>query len=176
MVARRFPTAWLLLAQLHEESGGADALDNASTAIRSYLERAEGAAAKAGWAQLASLYRRSENAIGELNALVQYCLSESADLAEISDSAERINRLCYEHRLDFERDSKEVLRRVIDAFETKASQATAIDLSRLAWLYLQLRDEDGARRAVRRALRLDSGNYHVRNLAEKLRLEQVAPD
>jgi hypothetical protein len=170
MIARKFPHAWFWVAKLHEELGGEAALAKSQVALRNYLESTTGRDALAGWQRLADLCRRADDHAGEYQALVQACAVPEADLDTISSAANRINSLLYNNRMEFDQDQRIALRGVVRAFEARLQRAVPDDLSRLAWLYLQLHEDDAARRLVRRAIEKYPEHEHLERLAARLRI------
>lgn len=61
-----------------------------------------------------------------------------------------------------------LLERVADVMNRHISQLSPTDLSRLAWLYLNIGNEARARDIARRGAEADPSNEHCRNLVRKL--------
>jgi hypothetical protein len=169
-VARRYPPAWSLLASLFEEAGD---LERAKNAIRSYLEVAAllGHEAGGAWARLFGLCEVTNDWISMIHALVE--IAEQPDIAfsVISDAANRANDLLRQNRFALDVEEKRIIaRRLARVMESRADEASAGDLSRLAWLFLHLREQEKAREFTARGLRMEPDNHHIQNLADRLKL------
>jgi hypothetical protein len=173
MIARSYAPAWLLIARLYGEAGGEGTSARVQAALRSYLEVVHGPAAAPVWLQLADAYRLENDCLGELQAVVEYCQTSDLELTDLSEAANRINNICFQNRITLDREHKQILQQVTDIFRRHESDANATDLSRLAWLYLHLRDNAEASRVVRLGLERDPNNYHLHNLADKLHHEAI---
>ena len=140
-ISRHHPPAWLLLASLHEESGDPESLNNAKTCVRRFLEAEHSEMDQEdAWQYLANLCRRTDDFSGEAHALVEACELASCDFSRISNTANRLNEASGRTTMDF--DEKEILfRRLAATMETHTHEADATDWSRLAWLYIHMRDE-----------------------------------
>jgi len=96
-------------------------------------------------------------------------MSELPDtsLEDISNSANRFNGLFATHQFLFE-ERNLLVARLARVMEAQMDDANATDCSRLAWLYLMLRDEEKARNLVDRGLKLEPSNEYCLKLKEKL--------
>lgn len=170
-VARSFPPAWLKLADLYEEEGGGPDLDKARDAVRSYLEaRPDDGSA---WRRLAGLYRRANDALGEIHALVELAEMEGAPFDEISNTANRLNWMLKGNVLNVDSEERRVLTsRLREAMGKRMSESNATDCSRIAWLCVHLRDFPAARSYVERGLAIEPSNEYCLRLANRLEGEQ----
>lgn len=169
MIARGHRQAWLLLSELYEEHAAVDGLQRAQSAVRKFLEQdPSGVGAAHAWRRLASLYGRSNEPIAEFESAVEYCFCAGLSFVEFSDGVSEVNRLSVKSKAELTRETKDVLRRLVRAFESRTAEAGATDLSRLAWLHLQLREEVAAKTVVQQGLRLDPYNSHLNKLARRL--------
>jgi hypothetical protein len=168
-LAYKFPPAWMLLARLFEETTGEDAAERAKEAVRRYLEatpRSE--AQRDAWKKLAEYCLKTGDALGEMHAQVELCEIPNIAFAEISNAANRLNSLFTTYQvLDF--DERNILvTRLASLMEARVDEGNATDCSRLAWLYLKLRDEGKARAIVERGLQMEPGNEFCGRLRAKL--------
>jgi hypothetical protein len=172
-IARRYPPAWLLLARLQGESANEGAVEAAKSSLRRFLESATQISdRRIGWLRLIALCRRTADWPGEMHAHVELAALPSADYSDISNASSRVTTLLHQQRLVIDTDEKEIVaRKMIGLMEARRSEADATDYSRLAWLYLQLQDEDSARKHTLVGMQMEPGNEHLRNLAEKLGLD-----
>lgn len=163
-IAEEFSPAWLTIAELHEESGN---FTDATRAMEMYLQRnpLDGDA----WMKLAAFHRRSGDVLAELHARLQQAETADATVDQISNSAARLVAVLQKREIDLDNDERRVmvssLRRIL---ESRASEATAVDLSRLAWLCFHLQDIEGARRWTEEGLVRDPSNQHLLNLRDRL--------
>ena len=89
--------------------------------------------------------------------------------SDISNTANRLNRLLREHELELDKDEKRVLaQRLTSVLEKRRNEASADDLSRMAWLALHIGQEAKAREYAEAGLAMDSENYHCRKIADRL--------
>jgi hypothetical protein len=172
-IARHYPPTWLLVASLYEDIGGPDALERAKQAVRQHLERETGSAAVGSWRRLATICQRTGDLLGELHALVELAAHSGAEFDEISSAANRLNYLLAEKRAVLDSEEKQILvRRLAAAMEARSQEADATALSRLAWLYLHLKDTQKAQEHVKRGLALDPNNEYCQRLAERFAYSQ----
>jgi hypothetical protein len=170
-VAGKYPPAWLLLADLLEESGGEAGIDRSKAAVRRYLETAEGQTEqRAAWERLGGLCRQTGDWLGEAHAVVEAVLGPRAPFRAMSNAVNRLNNIFKLHGVLDTYEKETLVRRLIEAMEGRLDEADATDYSRLAWLSLQLGDEMAARRFTSQGLRLDVDNEYCVKLARRLGL------
>ena len=171
-LARRHPQGWILLARLHEESGGPDWAEHAKEAVRKYLEStSQGPERLTAWRKLAWLCEVSRDLSGEAHALVELARIDGVSFGMISNAANRLNGLFTGPSDGLEFQAKRVMAtRIIAVMELRVDEADATDLSRMAWLYLHLKDEAKARECTRRGLMRQPANSHLSRLADRLGL------
>lgn len=174
-IGRHYPPTWQFVASLYEEIGTPDALERGKQAIRQHLERETGSPAVGSWRRLAAICQRTGDVLGELHALVELSSRADAEFDDISNAANRLNHLLAEKRAALDSEEKQILvRRLAAAMEARSQEASATDLSRLAWLYLHLKDTAKAQAHVKRGLALDPENEHCQRLAERFAYSQSA--
>jgi tetratricopeptide (TPR) repeat protein len=167
-ICRRYPDAWLILAKLYEENGG---FANASESIRRYLEQPQGIdGQRSAWEQLARLYSTMRDWTGAVQAWIRICELPHTEFSTLSNTANSLNSLLREDYLALDSDEKRILyRELTRLMEQRASEADATDLSRLAWLYLHMREVEQALATAERGLAIDPQNEHCLRLAARLR-------
>ena len=107
--------------------------------------------------------------MGEAHALVELSRRENVELYEISSSANRLNALLATSPASMERDEKSILiEEMTEAFEARIDEGNATDRSRLAWLFLHLKDVGRAQRHVAAGLELHPDNEYCLKLKERL--------
>lgn len=176
-VAQGYPPAWLLLAQLFEESTLDDRIERAKHTLERYLESGqETPERKQAWQKRAEYCRETEDWLGETHSLVEMSRLPEASFTEISDAANRLNSSQSHHQF---LDVYEMKGLVGKLAETMAAQidveGDATDRSRLAWLYLRLGDKASARQQMERGLDLEPKNEYCLKLREKLNPQQSLP-
>ena len=169
-IGHKYPQAWLLLSSLHEEFGGEEGYEQSKETIKLFLEsRPSSIDSLKAWKKLADLYSRTNDATGEAHALVAMCQIPEIPFIHISNSANRLSDLFHSQKLILDTEIKQILvKRLVTVMEEKIDEGNAIDCSRLAWLFLHLRDENKAKIYTKRGLELDPFNFYCENLSERL--------
>lgn len=171
-LARRYPKGWMLLARLHEEVGGLGWIDMAKDAIRRYIETTpKGPEQVAAWRKLAHLCEQTQDPAGEAHALVELARLENVSYGVISSAATRLSTLFSGPSGSLDSQAKRIMAcRVAELMESRLAEADATDLSRLAWLYLHMKDEAEAKKYTSMGLAMQPDNVHISKLAERLGL------
>lgn len=169
-LARQYTPGWLLLSELLDESGRTE---EARSAVASFLERSGDPHGRAeAWQRLADLARRERDAPAEMHALVEFAQQEGLEFDDVSRVASRINGLVKNEPRAVDSDEKRILiKRLIDVLASRVREASATDLSRLAWLCIHVRDVESARRYVEIGLQDEPDNEYLINLDRRLRSE-----
>ena len=166
-IARRHQGAWLKLADLYEERSLPGDLDAAKDCVRHFLESDQGQGDVKAWDRLASICLQTRDIDGEVHALVELASVSVAPFSKISYAANRLNQLASFGAVNF--DERQVLMaRLADIMLKRQSEADATGLSRLAWLHLQLHNEEAARDCVRAGIALDPSNSYCLSLWGRL--------
>lgn len=168
-IASKYPSAWLYLASIYEENS------NVNKAIESYKEFLKNDVSeyekKRIWQRLADIYRTQNEYFYEVNALVEKCALNNSSIFESSEVANVINKYFQSGLLNIDTDIKEkLIQKLIYIIESKLiiSSMDATDYSRLAWLYLNIKNSDKAKETVTRGLLIDQDNPYCVKLATKL--------
>lgn len=169
-IAAKYAPAWLVLADLYEESGVEGSFERAKEVLRRYLESVSGTELQGeAWGRLANLCQRTDDWLGEIHAVVAAAVSVGAPFRSVSAAANRLNGIFRRQGGGFDTYEKQALvRRLVEVMETRLGEADAIDCSRLGWLALHLGDVDRARRFASRGLVLDGDNEHCVGLGRRL--------
>jgi len=168
-IANRYPNAWLLLARLFEETEVDQPLDRAKDAVRHYLELTPKSEDQIpAWKKLAEYCRRTRDWNGEINALVSMSELPGTSFEDISNAANHLNSLFVNHQFLPSEERNLLVERLASTMELRMEGAGATDCSRLAWLYLRLRQEEKARTFVNRGLAREPLNDYCQKLKEKL--------
>lgn len=124
------------------------------------------------WRALAQMLSITGDSEGEILAYGEIALLPDASVRDVSDAANRLNNAIKANPQDVGRLSSDakratiekVIRRLMDHYEL----LSATDLSRLAWLYLNLGNESEARRVAEEGIKRQSGNDYCLRLLERL--------
>jgi hypothetical protein len=171
-IARKYPPAWLLIAELWRESGKDPASTNTKAAIMRYLELSPTTAAdqKPAWQRIAEISRSQKDWLGFVNAIVHIAELPDADLPAISGAVNTFNSVNRELESDPEQ-KRAFAKRLVSVMEPKIADGDANDCSRLGWLFLQLGNKNRAWEIVQGGLTLDPYNEYCLNLAARLTSE-----
>ncbi len=169
LIARNYTPAWLLIATLYEERPIRD-FNKAKNAIRTFLEKPSSINDQLdAWKRLANLCRITVDWEGEAQALVERCLLPDIPFAIISYTANRINQLFRVELSNMEVTIKERLARpLVDAMEKRIEEADGVDCSRVAWLCMNMHDQEQAKKFCNIGLEKEPDNDHCLKLLEKI--------
>lgn len=173
-MGRRYPDTWRMAAELYLEVGGENGRPMAISALMSLIETEPDPSVQVeAWRRIARLSRSEGDIQGELNAWTQIIAVPTAQLCDISEAANSLNFLYYYHRHDLD---KEILglacERAIYALSPFVdADATADDLSRLAWMYVNTGELEKAKSVIVLGLQEDPLNTHLLNLKNRLGID-----
>lgn len=169
-VCRHYRPAWLLLANLQEEFGGANGVKAAIDSVREYLIDAKDEAERlSGWGRVAQLARRIGDVAAEVHALVQAAECATVPMSVLSNAVFRVNEALGERRDALDFDEKPILLgRLAKVMGARVDEADAYDLSRLAWLHIRLDEERRAYELAALGLERDQWNEHCLRLVTRL--------
>lgn len=166
LIARHYPDAWLMIADLWRESTDAKATTQTLEALTRYLETGpNGPKRRVAWERIAILHRQQSNWPEFVNAQIQIAELPGAELSTVSAAVNTFNSVV--HNLDSEM-RRGFAFRLAKAMEPKMVGGDATDCSRLAWLFIRCDKEDRALELVEVGLSLESKNEHCQSL--KLRI------
>jgi hypothetical protein len=173
-VAREQPMGWLLLAELLEEHRPSDDWpEEVASAYRSYLESVPNDGQI--WRMLAAICRHQEDYLGSIHALIARARLPEAPYADVSYAATRVNAHLHDGVLELDTDEKRILvGSLVSIMEARRAEADATDLSRLAWLLMNIKRTRDAKEVVRDGMDLDPNNPHCQRLATRLHVETAA--
>jgi hypothetical protein len=166
-ISRKYPPAWLLLASLYEELDADQMKYDARVPLRKYLEQSleNASEVKRAWERVSTLCRRKDDITGEVHALVELSQLPGVSFNVISDAVNRINAIFKDRNyiIDTE-EKKHIIDKLIVIMEHRSSEADATDCSRLAWLFLNIHNEDKALIYTNKGLGIDPDNDYCRRL------------
>lgn len=166
----RLPKAYLMLADVAMDIGESEH-ERAKDYVRRFLEGVTEDRLK-GWEKLAGICRLTKDHVGELQALGEAAQVATIEEWKLGQIGNRMN-----HRIDqLRRDSVDMqsleVRRtvegVIRVMERRLQELSATNCSRLAWLYLNVGNEDRARDVACLGIDRDSENEHCLRLVRRL--------
>jgi hypothetical protein len=168
-LARGYPPAWLLLSELEQEVGGRPGLMRAAEDVRRYLEtQPSSLEAVNAWQRLVFLYRSVGDVIGGCSAFLKVAELNDPPLNEISAIANWLNNSPdAKDGVDLV-DRKALFKPFARMMEAHLPEASATDLSRLAWLHLHSGDSRRALTVAEIGLQRDPDNAHCQRLEAKL--------
>lgn len=166
-VARKFPPAWIQLADLYIKELGSKGRPAAIEAIRQYLEaRPDDLSA---WTRLARACSAEQDFLAEANSYVQRAVRPECSYYDVSFAANRLNALVGEGRLQLDQAELSALTwELIEVMEQRITEASSNDYSRLAWLYVHTGDNSKALQWIETGLENDPDNEHCLKLRERL--------
>ena len=167
-VAKGYNKAWLDLAEMYWKINGD--LENAKENVRNFLEGVEEEfEARTGWNKLAVYCEKSEDYQCQLQCLLELSALGDVEYDELSAMANKVNYLFRQKNVHVNAEEKRyIVETLAKKMEDNIANASADDCSRLAWLYLNIREENEAKRVCQRGLDLDSFNEHCCKLMRKL--------
>jgi len=168
-IAQNYAPAWLLLAELEKEIEEQNGLNIAAEYVRRYLERdPHGTYSRNAWEQLSNLYRMGGDVVGACGAFVRAFDGPDAPLVEISNMANWMNNNHDAIEQMDAADKASIFRSLANLMERRLGEASATDLSRLAWLHLHAGNGRRAFDIAEMGLKKDSENLHRQRLVERL--------
>lgn len=170
MICRAYAPGWLMLARWHLGTGITDDCKRAKDELTRYLEQQPEAAGSAeAWRMLGNACYRLDDKLGEIHAFIERAQLASVPFYDVSSTANRLNALLREQELDFDKEEKQHLaQRLLMVLEGRKNEATADDLSRMAWLALHTDQRLKAGEFVIAGLQLEPDNSHCVGLKERL--------
>jgi hypothetical protein len=176
-VSSKIAYGWLLLSELHEESGDDAGLESAKNAVKCYLEATpRGLDQVKAWERLAALSERSEDYLGVADAEASLCEVPGVPLRRMSNAASHLLTMLRNIRylaqpFEYRRKVRQTIPRIISMMASRDSECTVTDMTRLAWLSLKVDDEAGARWWTERGLAMEGDNVHCLSLAQRLGIQ-----
>jgi len=175
-LARKWPPAWSHLSTLRGEASKGANIEGQKNAIRSYLEVVKGQDAIEAWKRLGVFCKYSSDLLAEVQAWAEMSAIPGLPLSEVSRAVNRVNGILLDNKDIAPSDERLILlKRFVNVMSSRFEEASADDLSRLAWLHLQLHDEQRAYDVATIGLQRDPGNEHCQKLVDRI-LERSGRD
>jgi NB-ARC domain-containing protein len=169
-ICRAYYPGWLLLARLHMEERTEQGYKHAKEALRRFLENGPppDEAAEA-WRFLGHACYQTGDALGEVHAFIERAQVCEVPFHDLSNTANRLNQFLRDHGLEIDKEQKRDLAgRISAVLDARRGEAAAGDLSRMAWLAIQLGQKSTARDYVKAGLEMDPDNNHLIKLGPGL--------
>jgi len=172
-IARRYPPAWIQIADLHESGGTQEDLAAAKNAVMRCLDSSsftnDEDVIVIAWNRLTRLCRKTHDFSGEIHALLELSRLPTTKFRAMSEAASRLVYFCQSPDPKLKEDEASYLASQFAAImEEHSDEADATDFSRLAWLYVLLKDPNKAKVPTDKGLKLDPTNVHCMKLRERL--------
>ena len=162
MICRAYNPGWLLMARWHIESGTQVNYEKAKEELRRYLENVPtgaGASEAEAWHMLGRACNLTSDTLGEIHAFIERAQINSVPFYDISSTANRLNRLLHDHALELDQEVKRQLaQRLLTVLEKRQNEASADDLSRMAWLARHIGQESKAQEYAKAGIKMDPDN------------------
>lgn len=172
VICRAYNPGWLLLAQWHMEERTKQGYERAKQELRRFLENAPppDEAAEA-WRLLGHACYRTGDALGEVHAFIERAQVCEVPFYDLSNTANKLNQFLHEQGFQIDPEQKrDLASRILTVLSQRRGEASAGDLSRMAWLAIRVGQEELARDFVQEGLKIEEDNYHILNLAQRLGL------
>jgi tetratricopeptide (TPR) repeat protein len=169
-IARKYFKAWVYLSQIYEESGRGERMKEAKEAVLQYLENMPKVDAEEqyqAWKTYEELCNKTKDWDGVLHSQAKIAEIDGMEYFLVSQAASAINAVMNLHKSEIIMDEFEkeiMIKKVIDALEKRISEATAMDYSRLAWLYINIKRQDKGKEYARKGYELDPNNEYCERL------------
>ena len=169
-MCRAYNPGWLLLARWHLEQRTREGYERAKEELRRFLENGPPAEEAAeAWRFLGHACYQTGDAIGEVHAFIERAQVCEVPFHDLSNTANRLSQILREYNLEIDKEQKRDLAgRLSAVLSARRNEASADDLSRMAWLAIHLGQESTARDYVRAGLEMDAANHHLIKLAQRL--------
>ena len=161
----------IVLARFYMEQDTKSGLNKAEDKLNLFLQESssENNDIIKVWEMLSEIYKKKEDYIKYVHALIEISKIKSMDFSRVSDVANIINWLLHNRKLDIDKIEKiKLIETLLDIFGKRNLKAKADDFSRMAWLALHMQQRDKAKKYVEEGLALEPQNLHCLQLQDKL--------
>ncbi len=170
MICRTYPPGWLIVARWHLGSDSSANYRKAKDELNRFLEQQPADANTAeAWRLLGTACYKLDDKLGEIHALIERAQLASVSFNDVSNTANRLNSLFREPGLGVDKEAKRNLaQRLLLVLEGRRNEATADDLSRMAWLAIHTEQQLKAGEFAKAGLQLEPDNPHCIGLKSRL--------
>lgn len=168
-ICRAYNPGWLIVARWHMEQRTEEKYEMAKEELKRFLESGPSARdAAEAWGLLGHACYQTGDKLGESHAFIERAQVLDLPFHDLSNTANRLNGLLWEHGLEIDREQKrDLASRILLVLDQRKDEAGADDLSRMAWLAIHCGQEAVAREYVERGLQLPDENRHLVKLAQR---------
>lgn len=168
-LSRRYPYGWIMLSELYRDL---DDKEGFLSSLKNFLKE-KGISTddkRLAWNDIAKVYREAGDWEGESQALSEICSIYDTEFQEVSDVANRMNNYFKDNKnVDLEYKTL-AIKRVAEVMERRIEEeGYATDFSRLAWLFLNIKETQKALSYAEQGLERDTDNLHCFKLVDRLR-------
>lgn len=167
-IARRHSFAWVHIANLIDTF--TDDKNKVKLYLYKYLEQGLNITNESlkAWIRIAEIAEAQNDWKEYVHSLVEMSCINGVEIDRISDSANTINHMFVQGKLNYDHDEKFVLmRKLAETFKARINEGTATDCSRLCWLYLHLNEEEMAMEILKLGLEIEPNNEYCVKLKSK---------
>jgi len=172
-VASRYPEAWAMLADLAGEVQPDGTDETELEYLRRYIESNPSELnARRAWERLAQLYKARGDVLAACDAYNQSFRIGEPPYYAMSNAANWLNNqrdVFGKYDLS---ERKSVFMPLATLLEGRIAEASATDLSRLAWLHLHAGNPDRSEEVASLGLKMEPDNQHCQRLIERLSKDQ----
>ncbi|TBG56022.1 hypothetical protein ELG74_30555 (plasmid) [Rhizobium leguminosarum] len=168
-IASRLPETWLLLADLVSEIQSSSYAELEREYLRRFIETGPAdLAVEKTWDRLARLYRSAGQILAACDAYNRAFELRSPSYDTMSSLANWLNNNRDGLGYIDQSDRATVFQPLIGRMEDRINEASATDLSRLAWLNLHAGNHKRGEEVARLGMQMDPANIHCQRLTERL--------
>ncbi|MBY6059477.1 NB-ARC domain-containing protein [Leisingera daeponensis] len=168
-LARGYTKAWLLLSRVEQDTQEEGWEGRAAEYIQRFLQSDPAKVDSiVAWRDLQSLYQRMGDEISECEAFIRMAEVSDPPIERISAMANRLNRSPNARNNFTSDDRATVFLPLARLMERHIQEASATDLSRLGWLYLNSGETARAKEIAELGISKDSENIHCSRLIDRL--------
>ncbi len=165
-LARLDTELWLQLGARYEE------VKDFPEAIRAYRRLIEDTSGDPrGWKSLAKLYEFVEDSPAALDAWVQRAVHRDSPIEDVTFAANKVNGWFASSRVVLDPQQRRLLvEPLIAVMERREKELDAIAMSRLGWLYANIKDPENAISAARRGLERDPTSENCLGILKNVKI------
>ncbi|MFB9941670.1 tetratricopeptide repeat protein [Gluconobacter oxydans] len=165
-LASHHPRAWLLLANIEAEFNRPD---KAAESLRRFLaSQPSPQLAQGAWRQLMELYRTTGDVVAACDAFLRAAAIVEPPMSELSYVANWLNNSSDAWNSLHISERGTIFQPLARMMEENLAEANATDISRLAWLYLHMGEDERPLWLAEEGLRREPSNVHCDRLKCKL--------
>lgn len=170
-ICRSYNPGWLIVARWHMEQRTPAGYELAKDELRRFLENdPQSSTAAEAWRLLGHACHHTGDTLGEMHAFIERSQISGVSFYDLSNTANRFNSLLRESDIDREQ-KRDLAIKILQVLSKRIDEASANDLSRIAWLAIHSEQESLAIEYVKRGLTIEAENSHIVRLAQRFGLD-----